>query len=115
MTPLSGNVIYISLGLTKYNPWKFVTAIFAGELFYNEIIVSTAVFLGRPFVERIILETTTNQINFIIEAIISIGIVGITLYLLVKMDWAKLIGKWFPWAIIEEEEEDHGKKEKDNK
>jgi hypothetical protein len=31
------------------------------------------------------------------------------------MDWAKLIGKWFPWAIIEEEEEDHGKKEKDNK
>src|SRR3712207_8596773 len=39
-------------------------------------------------------ETTTNQINFIIEAVISIGIVGITLYLLVKMDWAKLIGKW---------------------
>jgi membrane protein DedA with SNARE-associated domain len=116
MTPLSGNVIYISLGLTKYNPWKFVTAIFAGELFYNEIIVSTAVFLGRPFVERIILETTTNQINFIIEAVISIGIVGITLYLLVKMDWAKLIGKWFPWAIIEEEEDDdHGKKETDNK
>jgi hypothetical protein len=32
------------------------------------------------------------------------------------MDWAKLIGKWFPWAIIEEEEEDdHGKKETDNK
>jgi hypothetical protein len=70
--------------------------------------------LGRPFVERIVLEITTNQINFIIEAIISIGIVGITLYLLVKMDWAKLIGKWFPWAIIEEKD-DHGKKETDNK
>jgi len=27
------------------------------------------------------------------------------------MDWAKLIGKWFPWTTIEE---DHGKKEKDN-
>jgi hypothetical protein len=70
--------------------------------------------LGRPFVERIILETTTNQINFIIEAVISIGIVGITLYLIVKMDWAKLIGKWFPWAI-KEEEDDHDKKETDNK
>jgi len=69
MTSLSGNVIYISLGLTKYNPWKFVTAIFASELFYNQLIVSTAVFLERPFVEHIILETTTNQINFIIEAV----------------------------------------------
>jgi membrane protein DedA with SNARE-associated domain len=115
ITPLSGNVIYISLGLTKYNPWKFVTAVFAGEFFYNEIIVSTAVFLGRPFVERIILEITTNQINFIIEAVISIGIVGITLYLLLKLDWVKLIGKRFPWTVTDDNDDHDGENKADDK
>jgi membrane protein DedA with SNARE-associated domain len=77
VTPISGNLIYITLGLSKYKPWKFATAIFAGELFYNEIIVWTGVF----------------------GIIISTASIVIGLYLLVKVNWDKIIGKWFPWTI----------------
>jgi hypothetical protein len=38
----------ITLGLSKYKPWKFATDVFAGELLYNELIV----WVGRNFSRR---------------------------------------------------------------
>jgi membrane protein DedA with SNARE-associated domain len=49
VTPFTGNIIYITLGLTRYSPWKFAVAVFAGEFLYNEFIVWIGVLLGRPF------------------------------------------------------------------
>jgi membrane protein DedA with SNARE-associated domain len=98
--PFSENFIYITLGLTKYNPWKFAVSVFAGVLLYNEFIVWIGVLLGRPFVQSIISEfTNTENPTIIIMAIIlsSTGIL-ITLYLLVKVNWNKIIGKRFPWT-----------------
>jgi membrane protein DedA with SNARE-associated domain len=98
--PFSENFIYITLGLTKYNPWKFAVSVFAGVLLYNEFIVWIGVLLGRPFVQSIISEfTNTENPTIIIIAIIlsSTGIL-ITLYLLVKVNWNKIIGKRFPWT-----------------
>ena len=100
VTPFSGNIIYITLGLTKYNPWKFAVAVFAGEFLYNEFIVWIGVLLGRPFVQRIISEfTNTDNPAAIIMAITpSTPGILITLYLLVKINWNKIIGKRFPWT-----------------
>ena len=98
--PFSGNIIYITLGLTRYNPWKFAVAVFAGELLYNEFIVWIGVLLGRPFVQRIISEftNTDNPSTIIIAVILSMTGIIVTLYLLVKLNWNKIIGKWFPWT-----------------
>src|ERR671919_1968139 len=102
-TPISGSLIYITLGLSKYKPWKFATAIFAGEFLYNEIIVFVGVFLGRPFFDRILLQfasnTAINIENILIGIFLTTVSIGITLYLLLKVDWNKIIGKWFPWTI----------------
>jgi len=100
VTPFSGNIIYITLGLTKYNPWKFAVAVFAREFLYNEFIVWIGVLLGRPFVQRIISEfTNTDNPAAIIMAITpSTPGILITLYLLVKINWNKIIGKRFPWT-----------------
>jgi membrane protein DedA with SNARE-associated domain len=103
ITPISGSLIYITLGLAKYKPWKFATAVFAGEFLYNEIIVFVGVFLGRPFFDRILLQfaskTTINLENILIGIFLTIISIGIMLYLLLKVDWNKIIGKWFPWTI----------------
>ncbi|HEX2305602.1 MAG TPA: VTT domain-containing protein [Nitrososphaeraceae archaeon] len=98
--PFSGNLIYITLGLTRYNPWKFAAAVFVGELLYNEFIVWVGVFLGRPFVQRVISEftNTDNPTTIIIAVILSTTGIIITLYLLVKINWNKIIGKRFPWT-----------------
>jgi membrane protein DedA with SNARE-associated domain len=98
--PFSENFIYITLGLTKYNPWKFAVSVFAGVLLYNEFIVWIGVLLGRPFVQSIISEftNTENPTTIIIAIILSSTGILITLYLLVKVNWNKIIGKRFPWT-----------------
>jgi membrane protein DedA with SNARE-associated domain len=109
LTPIPDDIVYIPLGLAKYSPWKFATAIFAGKFLLNEVIVWGAVVLGRPFIENIILNNTTNNttpFNIIIEIVASGAVLAIILYLTVKADWAKIIGKLFPWANIEEEGSD---------
>ncbi|HKG70808.1 MAG TPA: VTT domain-containing protein, partial [Nitrososphaeraceae archaeon] len=58
LTPIPDDLIYIPLGLAKYNPWKFATATFLGKFVLNEIIVLGAVFLGRPFIENLGSEST---------------------------------------------------------
>lgn len=101
VTPISGSLIYITLGLSKYKPWKFATAVFAGELLYNEVIVWVGIFLGRLAIERIISEATETSSfqNIFLWVILSCVSVVIVLYLLVKIDWNKIIGKRFPWTI----------------
>ncbi|HSA74433.1 MAG TPA: VTT domain-containing protein [Nitrososphaeraceae archaeon] len=100
--PFSENLIYITLGLTRYNPQKFAIAVFTGVLLYNEFIVWIGVFLGRPFVNSMI-STFTNTDNpalIIMAVILSISGILITLYLLIKINWNKIIGKRFPWTNI---------------
>jgi membrane protein DedA with SNARE-associated domain len=98
--PFSENLIYITLGLTKYNPWKFAISVFVGVLLYNEFIVWIGVLLGRPFVQSIISEftNTDNPTNIIIAIILSSAGILITLYMLVKINWNKVIGNRFPWT-----------------
>jgi hypothetical protein len=39
----------------------------------------------------------------IIIGIVASGVIlGIILYLTVKADWSKIIGKWFPWTTFQE-------------
>ncbi|MGI0022473.1 MAG: DedA family protein [Nitrososphaeraceae archaeon] len=98
--PFSENLIYITLGLTRYSPQKFAVAVFIGVLLYNEFIVWIGVLLGRPFVDSMI-STFTNADNpaaIIIAVILSIAGILITLYLLIKINWNKIIGKRFPWT-----------------
>jgi membrane protein DedA with SNARE-associated domain len=106
LTPIPDDLVYIPLGLAKYSPWKFATATFAGKVLMNEAIVWSSIFLGRPFVESIIGDTT-DPTWLIVGAIASIALLGVTIYYSLRIDWAKLIGRWFPWAL----EDDDNKKE----
>jgi membrane protein DedA with SNARE-associated domain len=101
VTPISGSLIYITLGLSKYSPWKFASAIFAGELLYNEVIIWIGILLGRPAIEQII-GAATGPLGFqsiIIWIIVSCTSVAIAVYLLFRIDWNKILGKRFPWTI----------------
>ena len=105
--PFSENFIYITLGVTKYKPWKFAVSVFAGVFLYNEFIVWLGVLLGRPFVQSIISQftNTSNPAALIIAVILSGAGVLVTLYLLVKINWNKIIGKRFPWTRTDNSDE----------
>ena len=117
LTPIPDDLVYIPLGLAKYNPWKFATATFAGKFLMNESIVWGSIFLGRPFVEDILSSSdTTDQTSLIIAAIVSTIVLAVVVYFSLRIDWAKVIGRWFPWALknSNEEEEDLNDNNKDN-
>jgi membrane protein DedA with SNARE-associated domain len=98
LTPIPDDLVYIPLGLAKYNPWKFAIATFLGKFIFGEILVWGAVFLGRPFIERLGSESN-NPIYLAVAGIASAIVLGIMIYLYLKIDWAKIIGKWFPWTL----------------
>ena len=106
LTPIPDDIIYIPLGLAKYSPWKFATATFAGKLLMNESIVWGSIFLGRPFVEDILSADTTDRTSLIIAAILSSAALAVVVYFSLKIDWARVIGRWFPWALKNGNEED---------
>ena len=106
LTPIPDDIVYIPLGLAKYNPWKFATATFAGKFLMNESIVWGSIFLGRPFVEDILSSDTTDMTSLIIAAIVSMIVLAVVVYFSLRIDWAKVIGRWFPWALKNGNEED---------
>lgn len=113
-TPIPDDIVYIPLGLAKYSPWKFATATFAGKMVMNEAIVWSSIFLGKPFVDSV-LQDTTDPTMLIIFAVASIAALGVVIYYSLKIDWAKIIGRWFPWALEDnnnnEKEDDDDKKD----
>ncbi|HEX7032443.1 MAG TPA: VTT domain-containing protein [Nitrososphaera sp.] len=111
-TPIPDDIVYIPLGLAKYSPWKFATATFAGKIVMNEAIVWSSIFLGKPFVDRV-LQDTTDPTMLIIFGLASIAALGVIIYYSLKIDWAKIIGRWFPWAVEDSSSDD--KKDSDKK
>jgi hypothetical protein len=47
---------------------------------------------------------TTNTASLIIAAIGSIAVLAAIVYFSLKIDWAKLIGRWFPWALEDDDD-----------
>lgn len=101
-TPIPDDIIYIPLGLTRYKPWKFFTATIAGKFTFNEIVVLGSVYLGRPFIENAS-AGSNNPVFSIVGAIITIALIIITIYVSIRIDWNKLIGKWFPSLLDKDE------------
>ena len=100
LTPIPDDLVYIPLGLAKYNPWKFATAVFAGKLILNEMIVTGTIIVGRPFVDMLSSEEV-NPLYLVTAAIVSAAVMGLIIYFSLRIDWSKIIGKWFPWTLNE--------------
>ena len=95
------DMIIILLGIAKYNPLKFVIANFAGKLIANMAVVWGAVLMGKPLIEQFFAQSQSPLLLIVISAI-SVASVVLFIYSLVKVDWAKIIGKWFPWTLSDE-------------
>ena len=105
LTPIPDDVVYIPLGLSRYSPWKFAIATFSGKFILNEIIVWSSVILGRPFFESFI-STNIDPLFMGVGIIASVVVLAIIVYISVRVDWAKVIGKWFPWALDNSDNDD---------
>ncbi len=98
VSPIPDDIVYIPLGLAKYSPWKFAIATFLGKFVLNEMFVIGAIYFGKPFVNNM-MSNSTNIDYLIVVTIASVAALGAIIYFALKIDWAKIIGHWFPWTL----------------
>lgn len=100
LTPIPDDLVYIPLGIAKYSPTRFALFTFLGKFFLGAIIVWGTVYLGRPIMESFLVVTDyNNEYSAILITVLTILLLALVLFFTFKFDWAKIIGRWFPWAI----------------
>lgn len=99
-TPIPDDLIYVPLGLAKYNPKRFFIATLTGKIVLSYSIVLISHHLGlslvEPYLENIT-DPTTVYIGIIIFGVIMTSIV----FLLLRLDWERILGRFAPWTLDE--------------
>ena len=97
-TPIPDDLVYIPLGLSKYNPLRFLLATFAGKIVLSEGIALAARAFGPSFIKPYLEHIPDPTIFYIYLGIFGAVLTVIIIYTL-RIDWSKNIGKWFPWTV----------------
>ena len=99
-TPIPDDIIFIPLGLAKYNPKRFFVATLSGKIVLSYIIVFISHYIGlsfiQPFLENID-DATPVYIGILIFGIIMTAVI----VLLLKLDWQRIMAKFAPWTLDE--------------
>ena len=101
-TPIPDDIVYIPLGLAKYNPKRFFVATLLGKIVLSYIIVLTSHFFGKEYVEPLI-ENLEDPTLIYIGIIVFGVILTMMIILMLRLDWTRILGKVAPWTLYEDE------------
>jgi membrane protein DedA with SNARE-associated domain len=97
-TPIPDDLVYVPLGLAKYNPKRFFVATISGKLILHYVIVMVSHFLGLSLIEPLL--ENVKDVNTIYIGVIIFGVVMTCMIIfLLRLDWAKILGKFAPWTL----------------
>lgn len=103
-TPIPDDLVYVPLGLAKYNPKRFFIATLTGKIVLSYAIVFISHHLGlslvEPFLENVE-DATPIYIGIIVFGVMMTAVV----VLLLRLDWARILGKFAPWTLDENNED----------
>ncbi|NND86922.1 MAG: VTT domain-containing protein [Nitrosopumilus sp.] len=105
-TPIPDDLVYVPLGLAKYNPKRFFIATFTGKIVLSYSIVFISHHLGLSLVEPF-LENIDDAPPVYIGIIIFGAMMTAVVVLLLRLDWQRILGKFAPWTLDENNENDH--------
>jgi len=97
-TPIPDDLVYIPLGLAKYNPKRFFLATLAGKFVLSYIIVLIAHFVGLSILDPL-LENIESTSTIYLGMIIFGVILTVIIILLLRLDWEKILGRFAPWTL----------------
>lgn len=102
-TPIPDDLIYVPLGLAKYNPQRFFIATLTGKLVLSYSIVFISHHLGMSLVEPY-LENITDVTSVYIGIILFGAMMTLVVVLLLRLNWEKILGRFVPWTLDENNE-----------
>ena len=104
-TPIPDDLVYVPLGLAKYNPRRFFIATLTGKFVLSYVIVFLSHYLGLSLVEPFLEDmndATPIYIGIIIFGVMMTSVV----VLLLRLDWVKILGKFAPWTLDENNQDE---------
>lgn len=101
-TPVPDDVVYIPLGLAKYNPLRFFLATLSGKLILYYVVVLLSRFFGLSYVEPFIQDVKDPSIIYIGLVIFTV-LVTVIVILVLRLNWAKILGQVAPWTLKDDE------------
>ena len=99
-TPIPDDLVYVPLGLAKYNPKRFFIATLTGKIVLSYVIVFVSHYLGLSLVEPF-LENIDDATPVYIGIIIFGAMMTTVVILLLRLDWQRILGKFAPWTLDE--------------
>ena len=99
-TPIPDDLVYVPLGLAKYNPKRFFIATLTGKLVLSYVIVFASHYLGLSLVEPF-LENIDDATPIYVGMIVFGVSMTVVIILLLRLDWEKILGKFAPWTLDE--------------
>lgn len=105
-TPIPDDLIYIPLGLAKYNPLRFFIATFAGKIVLGYVIVYASKGFGSSFVDPLIGKVQDTS-EIYIGTTVFVAITTCLVILMLRLNWEKILGRVAPWSVNPEKDENN--------
>ena len=99
-TPIPDDLVYVPLGLAKYNPTRFFIATLTGKIVLSYTIVLISHNLGISLIEPF-LEDVDDATPIYVGIIIFATMMTAVVVLLLRLDWQKILGRFAPWTLDE--------------
>jgi len=101
-TPIPDDLVYIPLGLAKYNPKRFFVATLLGKFVLYYVIVLISHYMGLSLLEPV-LQGIDDPLPVYI-GIIALGVaMTIVVILLLRLNWEKILGRIAPWTLDDDD------------
>ena len=101
-TPIPDELVYIPLGLAKYNPKRFFVATLLGKLVLYYVIVLISHYMGLSLLEPILQDIQDPLPVYI--GIIALGAaMTIIVILLLRLNWERILSRVAPWTLEDDD------------
>jgi len=104
-TPIPDDLVYIPLGLAKYNPKRFFIATLLGKFVLYYVIVLISHYMGLSLLEPILQDIQDPLPIYV--GIIALGVaMTVIVILLLRLDWERILGRFAPWTLDDNDDSD---------
>ncbi|NWJ43370.1 VTT domain-containing protein [Marine Group I thaumarchaeote] len=101
-TPIPDDIIYIPLGLAKYNPKRFFVATLLGKIVLFYVIVLISHYTGLSLLEPV-LQGIDDPLPVYIGIIALGAAMTIVVILLLRLNWERILGRVAPWTLEDDD------------
>jgi len=102
-TPIPDDIIYVPLGLAKYNPKRFFVATLLGKLVLFYVIVLISHYMGLSLLEPI-LQDIEDPLPVYVGIIALAVAMSAVVILMLRLDWGKILRKVAPWTLEDDDD-----------